>query len=84
MSPGRPPIKKLDFHNFWPNKWDEYYIGLALSALRAMGWGTLHLGGRRLMLLVAALAINELYAEPGTSGSDEATTPDESNELPPP
>lgn len=67
-----------------PNKWDEYYIGLALSALRAMGWETLHIGGRRLMLLVAALAINELYSEPGTSGSDEATTPDESNELPPP
>jgi hypothetical protein len=65
--------------------WDEYYIALALCALRALCWETVPVGGRRLMLLVAALAINELLSGPDTqAGSEDKTTPDDSTELPPP
>lgn len=39
------------------NNWSEYYIALALTSLRAMGWKTMHIGGRRLMYLVSGLAI---------------------------
>ncbi|MBZ0298610.1 MAG: phosphotransferase [Anaerolineae bacterium] len=61
--------------------WEEYYIAVALSALRAMCWETLSIGGRRLMLLVAALAIRELQDHsPGTGSS--TTTPDDPTELP--
>ncbi len=42
------------------NKWSEYYIAVAFCALRAMMWDTLPHSSRRLMLLVAALSINEL------------------------
>lgn len=62
------------------NNWQEYYIALALSALRAMCWETLHIGGRRLMLLVAALAINELREPSEGSSSEDQTTPDDPSE----
>ena len=42
------------------NKWSEYYMALAFCALRAMMWETLPQSSRRLMLMVSALAINEL------------------------
>jgi hypothetical protein len=62
--------------------WTEYYVALAMAALRAMTWNTLSLGGRRLMLLLAALAISELYMKPGGSGSSEMTNADDPTERP--
>lgn len=63
--------------------WEEYYVALALCALRALCWETVPIGGRRLMLLVAALAMNEMLAKAsGTSGSDDGTTPDDPTEPP--
>jgi hypothetical protein len=62
------------------NNWQEYHIALALSALRAMCWDTLQIGGRRLMLVVAALAINELMTQPSGSSSEDQTTPDDPEE----
>jgi hypothetical protein len=41
--------------------WQEYYIPLALSALRAISWENKSLGGRRLLFLTAALAIQEAH-----------------------
>jgi len=40
------------------NAWSEYYIALALCALRAVTWETMHLAGRRLLFMVSALAIH--------------------------
>lgn len=40
--------------------WYEYFIALALSALRAITWKTMSLGGRRLLYLVSAMAIFEM------------------------
>lgn len=42
------------------DNWYEYYIALALSALRAITWKTMSLGGRRLLYLVSAMAILEM------------------------
>ena len=42
------------------DNWYEYYIALALCALRAITWKTMPLGGRRLLYLVSALAIFEM------------------------
>lgn len=43
-----------------PGQWGEYYVALALCALRAVTWETLSPPARRLMLLVSALALHEL------------------------
>jgi hypothetical protein len=43
-----------------PGQWGEYYVALSLCALRAVTWETLSPPARRLMLLVAALALHEL------------------------
>ncbi len=40
--------------------WEEYYVALALCALRAVTWKTMSLGGRRLMFLLAGLMALEL------------------------
>ncbi len=40
--------------------WYEYYIALALCALRAITWKTMSLGSRRLLYLVSAMAILEM------------------------
>jgi ATP-dependent Clp protease ATP-binding subunit ClpC len=42
-----------------PNVWFEYYVALAFSALRALTWDNRPLASRRLMFLLAALAIYE-------------------------
>jgi hypothetical protein len=41
-------------------KWEEYWVALAMIALRAVTWNTLSLPQRRLMFFVSALAITEL------------------------
>jgi hypothetical protein len=43
-----------------PDRWEEYYVALALCALRATTWKTMSLGGRRLMFLLAGLMALEL------------------------
>jgi hypothetical protein len=40
-----------------PDRWTEYYVALALLALRAMDWHTVHGDGQRLAFLVAALSV---------------------------
>ncbi|MBI5961022.1 MAG: phosphotransferase [Chloroflexi bacterium] len=40
-----------------PDKWEEYYVALALLALRAMDWHTVGQDGQRLAFLVAALSV---------------------------
>ncbi|MFN8527137.1 MAG: Clp protease N-terminal domain-containing protein [Anaerolineae bacterium] len=47
-----------------PGKWAEYFVALTLCALRALTWETMSVGGRRLMLYVAALAVYELINRP--------------------
>jgi hypothetical protein len=66
-----------------PGDWREYYVPLALCALRAMCWDTLPFGARRLMLMVAALAITEMKRKPVKSSGSDQTTPDDSTEFPP-
>lgn len=56
-----------------PDKWSEYYTALALCALRAVGWDTMSLGGRRLMYLLSALSMYELENRPrSTTGSKDS------------
>lgn len=55
--------------------WSEYYVALAMCALRAYTWDTLSLGSRRLMFLVAALGIYELRSR-GTLTLDDGPITD--------
>jgi hypothetical protein len=57
------------------NHWEEYYVGLALLALRAMTWETLSVPQRRLMFAVSALAVTEFRKRYNTNAdSDEVTS----------
>lgn len=56
-----------------PDDWLEYYAALAISALRAVTWETMHLPGRRLMLLVSAMAIYEFQKRQQKPEGDEHT-----------
>lgn len=47
-------------HLATPNAWNEYSIALLFNALRAMTWETLPIGGRRLMVYIAAWQITRL------------------------
>ncbi|MBA3873655.1 MAG: phosphotransferase [Anaerolineae bacterium] len=42
------------------DNWYEYYIALALCALRGITWKTMSLGGRRMLYLMSAMAIFEM------------------------
>lgn len=60
-----------------PGIWSEYYVALAMCALRAVMWDTMSQEARRLMLLVSALAFYELKTsvQQATAASD-TTSPD--------
>jgi hypothetical protein len=56
-----------------PGRWNEYYIPLALLALRMMDWRSVGVQGRQLAFLLAALSISALDLptdSPTSSGSD--------------
>ena len=55
--------------------WSEYYVALAMCAIRAYTWDTLSLGSRRLMFYLAALAIHELRSR-GTLTLDDGPITD--------
>ncbi|MCK6580588.1 MAG: phosphotransferase [Anaerolineae bacterium] len=57
-----------------PSAWGEYYIALAMAAMRAYGWETISLGARRLMFYVAALAFHELREKKPDDGAETRTT----------
>ncbi len=57
------------------NSWSEYYVALAMCALRAYTWETLSLGSRRLMFCLAGLAIHELRSR-GTLTLDDGPVTD--------
>ncbi len=57
--------------------WFEYYIALALCALRAITWPAMSLGGRRLMFLLSGVAILELNRKYLNSSSLDTPSPDE-------
>jgi len=59
------------------NPWSEYYIAMAFCALRAMTRSTLSISARRLMMMVAALAIHEVSGKSLQDGSGQTQTPDE-------
>jgi hypothetical protein len=61
-----------------PNDWTEYYIALAFCALRGMTFGSMSLGGRRLMFLLAALAMYQLEQKHVPGGTD-TPSPDQTN-----
>jgi Ser/Thr protein kinase RdoA (MazF antagonist) len=61
------------------NVWSEYFIALALCALRAIMWETMPVGSRRLMLLIAAQSIGELRNHPQAMLSQEVTSPDDTD-----
>ncbi|NDJ59580.1 MAG: phosphotransferase [Chloroflexi bacterium] len=52
-----------------PNHWSEYHIALALCSMRAITWDTMPRAGRRLMFLLAALAIKLSTTLGGRSSS---------------
>ncbi len=62
-----------------PGQWDEYFVALAMTSMRAFTWDTMSLGGRRLMYLLAALTIGTLRNRLLRSGSLDTMTTD----LPP-
>ncbi|MBZ0276365.1 MAG: phosphotransferase [Anaerolineae bacterium] len=61
--------------------WEEYYIALALCALRAITWETMPLGGRRLMFLFASLLTQEILSQSNITSTD-TPSPDITENLP--
>jgi hypothetical protein len=61
--------------------WDEYYVALALSALRFIAWENKPMGGRRLLFLVAALTIQEALHYASQSSEGDTPMPDEQTEF---
>jgi hypothetical protein len=59
--------------------WAEYFIALALCSLRAIMWETMPIGSRRLMFLVAGLAMHELRNRFRTSVGTDTTAPDDTD-----
>ncbi|MEP7292405.1 MAG: Clp protease N-terminal domain-containing protein [Chloroflexota bacterium] len=55
--------------------WSEYFVALAMCALRAYTWETTSLGSRRLMFCLAGLGIHELRSR-GTLTLDEGPITD--------
>ncbi len=51
-----------------PDAWGEYYIALAMIALRGFAWETISLGSRRLLFLIAAMSFSELKRRRAGSG----------------
>ncbi|MBE2268671.1 MAG: phosphotransferase [Anaerolinea sp.] len=60
-----------------PDQWDEYYIALAMTSLRAFTWDTMSVGGRRLMFLLAALTIDTLRHRLSRAGSLDTLSTDQ-------
>ncbi len=63
------------------DNWYEYYIALALCALRAITWKTMSIGGRRLLYLVSAMAILEMNRK-YLNTAFETPSPDLTDVLP--
>ncbi len=61
------------------DKWSEYYTALVFCGLRTLTWETASIGGRRLMYLVAGLAIRELRTRFRPSSSSETPSPDDTD-----
>jgi Ser/Thr protein kinase RdoA (MazF antagonist) len=59
--------------------WAEYYIALALCALRAVTWDTMPQGARRLMFLVSALSMDDLRRRPPQTSEAQTPSPDETD-----
>lgn len=57
--------------------WAEYYIALALCALRAVTWDTMSVEARRLMFLVSALLMDEMHRRPPQTSDTETPSPDD-------
>lgn len=65
-----------------PDNWDEYYIALAYTSLRAITWETMPITGRRCLFLVAALAFYEIHKAHNTdmpTGNAPTEKPDMSD-----
>lgn len=60
-----------------PDQWDEYYIALAMASMRAFTWETMPVGGRRLMVLLAALMIDTLRHRLSRAGSFDTLSTDQ-------
>ncbi len=53
-----------------PGDWREYHVALALTLLRGLRWtGTVSLKGRRLLFLLAALAMSAATSREGVAGA---------------
>lgn len=72
----RRVIQDIMQTNLTPLDWRDYQIALAMSALRATRWDTMTPASRRLMFLLAGLAIHELQDRhepdiPDTNSGDD-------------
>lgn len=61
-----------------PGEWQEYWVALALCALRATTWKAMTLGGRRLMFLLSGLSILEITRHLA-GGGGETPSPDQAD-----
>lgn len=61
---------------FKNDSWVEFYIALALCALRATTWENMSLAGRRFMFMLSAVCFQELKIRQHITGEGETPTPD--------
>jgi hypothetical protein len=57
-------------------RWTEYYVSLALCALRAMQWETMSIASRRVMFLLSALCMHEADNHYRNGSGDNTPSPD--------
>ncbi|MEZ4666994.1 MAG: Clp protease N-terminal domain-containing protein [Anaerolineae bacterium] len=58
------------------DSWNEYYVALAFCGLRASGWKTMSLGGRRLAFLISALSFHKLSQKTATTSKSDSLATD--------
>lgn len=59
--------------------WTEYYVALAMCALRAVTWSTMSIPARKLMFVLAGLSIQELQTRYQPTSETDTPSPDETD-----
>ena len=76
------PVRQTAKFLLAEGRWSEYFTPLVFCALRAITWNTMPIPSRRLMYLIAGLAIHDLAGRLYIPTDSATPTPDETNTNP--